>query len=74
MHSDGSQFEYPKLSEEREDVSWWLELKEMTAAYADPFLEGIYTALHYDLSNAILIPFIFQSLNISSKEKIETTY
>ena len=46
----------------------------MTAAYADPFLEGIYTALHYDLSNAILIPFIFQSLNISSKEKIETAY
>ena len=27
----------------------------MTAAYADPFLEGIYTALHYDFSNAILI-------------------
>ena len=46
----------------------------MTAAYADLFLEGIYTALNYDLSNAILIPFIFQSLNISSKEEIETTY
>ena len=46
----------------------------MTAAYADPFLEGIYTTLHYDLSNAILIPFILQSLNISSKEEIETTY
>ena len=27
----------------------------MTAACTDPFLEGIYTALHYDFSNAILI-------------------
>ena len=27
----------------------------MTAAYADLFLEGMYTILHYDFSNAILM-------------------
>ena len=51
----------------------------MTAAYTDPFLEGIYTALHYDFSNAILIYLKYTEYSteivfIYSKEEIETTY
>ena len=49
----------------------------MTAAYTDPFLEGIYTALHYDFSNAILIYLKYyctEIVFIYSKEEIETAY
>ena len=47
----------------------------MTAAYTDPFLEGIYTALHYDFSNAILIYLkyiiVLRSYSYTQKRKLK---
>ena len=45
----------------------------MTAAYADLFLEGMYTVLNYDFSNAILIMMMMMMKTLKDSKNISMT-
>ena len=46
----------------------------MTAAYADLFLEGMYTVLHYDFSNAILMMMMMMMMKTLFKTQKKYQY